>query len=294
MLALDALDVFYGDLTVARGYVYARLPRGPQAEGLSLGGFVRGPRCLHAQTLPLSSPLVDRGPGPTLLAQAMIPDPCFWTPDLPAVYDATVHLLRGTEIVATAHREIGLRRLGVRGRNLALEGKRWVLRGVMAGSTTATFPRAWHEVAAEYVTNAPDEALLAEASEWGAMTVVELDAGPQFGQCLRELARFPGVAMALVRGSLSADFQGGGGAPNLLLAQRLDDAQDPQIAAWADLAFAAADDADSFARLAAAASVPVVAMRPLAQPLPLDVARAACDRLQRDLAPIGQLAGYVV
>jgi hypothetical protein len=37
-----------------------------------------------------------------------------------------------------------------------------------------------------------------------------------------------------------------------------------------------------------------VAARRLVQPLPLDQARAACDVLQRDLATIGQFAGYVV
>src|SRR5262245_45045402 len=120
------LDVFYGDLTVSRAYVYARLPRPADDSGLSLVGQVRGPRCRLAETLPVTSPLVDLGPGPTLLARALVPDPVFWSPDLPAIYDVTVNLLRGTEIVATAKRQIGLRSLGVRGRSLFLNGKRWV------------------------------------------------------------------------------------------------------------------------------------------------------------------------
>src|SRR5687767_12799952 len=99
---LAQLDVFYGDLSVNRAYVYARLPRPVEDAGLSLVGQVRGPRCRLAEMLPASVPLVDLGPGPTLLAQAMIPDPCFWSPDLPAIYDVTVNLLRGTEIIATA------------------------------------------------------------------------------------------------------------------------------------------------------------------------------------------------
>ena len=82
---LSDLDIFYGELTVNRAFVYARLPRPADDEGLSLVGQVRGPRCSRAQTLPLTSPLVDLGPGPTLLARALVPDPCFWSPDLPAI-----------------------------------------------------------------------------------------------------------------------------------------------------------------------------------------------------------------
>ena len=40
--------------------------------------------------------------------------------------------------------------------------------------------------------------------------------------------------------------------------------------------------------------LPKIAQRPLAAPLQIDEARAACDRLQSDLASIGQFAGYVV
>ncbi len=160
MKDLTPLDVFYGDLTANRAYVYARLPRPADDAGLSLGGFVRGPRCLQAETLPLTAKLVDLGPGPTLLARALVPEPCFWSPDLPAIYDVTVNLLRGEEVIATERREIGLRSFGVKGQNLMLDGKRWVLRGVTASSTVATLPRAWHEDSAAYVSEqAGDEQL---------------------------------------------------------------------------------------------------------------------------------------
>src|SRR5205807_8137915 len=132
-----------------------------------LSGHVRGPRCLHAETLPLSAPLIDMGSGPTLLARAVIPDPCSWTADLPAIYDLTVNVLHGTTTIATARRELGLRSLGVRGRFFALEGKRWVLRGVGAASATAALPRQWREVSASYVAPSPDDDPLAEESQWG-------------------------------------------------------------------------------------------------------------------------------
>src|SRR4029453_4761154 len=204
MPLLDQLDVFYGELTVNRALVYARLPR-PEEEGWSLAGQVRGPRCLHAQTLPVSERYVDQGSGLTLVSRALVPDPCFWSPDLPAIYDVTVNLARGDEIIAPMRRELGLRMLGVRGRNLALAGKRWVLRGVCTSSTTARLPRDWHDALAALSLNSSptlrvgheaEEPLLAEAAQGGPLTTVEIDeTGEAAAQRLRELALCPAVAI---------------------------------------------------------------------------------------------------
>jgi hypothetical protein len=293
------LDLFYGELTVHRGLVYARLPR-PAGDGWSLAGTIRGPRCLYAQTLPAAARLVDQGPGPTLLAQAVLPDPTCWTPDLPAIYDVSVNLLRGSEVVATTRRELGLRRLGVRGRDLMLDGKRWVLRGVATTSTTARLPREWHEAPAAIVTAAcitagSSDELLAEASQWGALAVIDIDAPAEAAASyLRDLARWPAAAIAIVTRPLATDFTKSQHCPNLLLAARIGPGATADVPPWADLAVASADSADDFACLIQPLKLPVLAERRLVVPLPLDQARAACDVLQRDLAPIGQLAGYIV
>jgi hypothetical protein len=287
------LDIFYGELTVNRAFVYARLPRPADDEGLSLVGQVRGPRCSRAQTLPLTSPLVDLGPGPTLLARALVPDPCFWSPDLPAIYDVTVNLLRGTELIATVRRELGFRSLGVRGRNFALESKRWVLRGVSTHSTTERLPQAWHEAAAAFVADGSDLIALDEASQCGALSIVHIDeSGEQAVARLRELAHHPAVAMAVVLGELPANFKRSDVAPNLLLGNWMGGDIAFHVAPWADVQFVAAE-----AKLLTAAGKiekPVVVTRYLDRPLDLPAARAACDALQRDLAPQGQFAGYVV
>ena len=292
---LSQLDVFYGDLTVHRALVYARLPR-PASEGAwSLAGTIRGPRCLHAQTLPATARLIDQGPGSTLLAQAILPDPCCWSPDLPAIYDLEVQLLRGGEVVATERRELGLRRLGARGRDLFLDGKRWVLRGVSTFSTTEQLPRFWHDASAAYVCDDSNSERLLEASQWGALAIVHLDYGADEAEGrLRDLARYPGAAIAVIMNSLPANFEKSRVAPNLLLAEwfKFFDAESV-VSPWADLLFVAADEAEDI-RAALAVPKPVVAARYLDPPLPLAEARAACDTLQRDLAPLGQFAGYVV
>jgi hypothetical protein len=290
---LSQLDVFYGELTVNRALVYARLPRIDDSGDWKLSGQVRGPRCLHAQTLPVTAPLVDQEPGPTLLAKALISDPCFWWPDLPAIYDVTVKLHRGTEVVATARHEIGLRALGVRGRNLALNGKQWVLRGVSTASTTERLPRAWHEAAAAYISAGSDPESLAEASQWGTLTVVQIEQhGEEAAHQLRELARYPGVAMAVVS-SLPMNFKKSEVAPNLLLAQEIKSSAAMHAEPWADLLVIPANELER-SRGAIDNSKPVIAFRRLDSPSSVPDARAACDVLQRDLAPSGQFAGYVV
>ena len=291
---LSSLDVFFGDLTANRAFVYARLPRPEGDAGLSLVGHVRGPRCLLAETLPLTSPLVDLGPGPTLLARALIPDPCFWSPDLPAIYDVTVNLLRGTEIVATERREIGLRSFGVRGRNLFLDGKRWVLRGVLDRSATATLPRAWHDFSAAYISSSGNAENLAEASQFGALAAVEVSANDDARAALKRLALQPGAALALVQGELPPSFNRMDVAPNLLLVQVIYGNEPVERRPWADALLIESADPQLFSRISARGDLPVLVSRPLPTPLPIDQARAACDALQRDLAPLGQFAGYIV
>ena len=54
------------------------------------------------------------------------------------------------------------------------------------------------------------------------------------------------------------------------------------------------NDAARFAEKVRGVALPVVVFRPLERQCSVDEARAACDRLQRDLAPLGQYAGYIV
>jgi hypothetical protein len=291
---LSDLDVFYGNLTANQAYVYARLPWPSDDQGLTLTGTVRGPRCLHAETLPAQATLLDLGPGPTLLARAVITEPCFWTPDLPAIYDVTVNLNRGKEVIATVRREIGLRSIGFRGRYLALDSKRFVLRGVTGTSTTDQLPRSWHAAAAAYITG-PDEERLIEASQWGALAVVELSASPEaIVTQLKQLARCPAAAMVVVHGGLPADFKRTNVAPNVLLVQSLDDATENAIQPWAQALWISGSDGERLKQIMASSELPLFVARRLTASVPIDQARAACDELQRDLAPIGQFAGYIV
>jgi hypothetical protein len=292
---LADLDVFYGDLTAARAYVYARLPRPADDAGLTLAGQVCGPRCKLAQTLPVTSPLVDLGPGPTLLARALVPDPVFWSPDLPAIYDVTVNLLRGAEVIATAHRQIGLRSLGVRGRDLMLNGKRWVLRGVATASTSASSPREWHQAQAAYASDDLGLDDLTVASDFGVLSMIHVaEPGGPIVPRLRRLAQFPAAAIAVFDQALPPDFRKLEIAPNLLFAQLIIPEWRWPRQPWADLLAVGAGDEQLIAETLTFGDIPIIATRFQRPPVDLETARAACDALQRDLAPLGQFAGYVV
>lgn len=291
---LAQVDVFYGELSGHRAYFYARLPRFDAAGEWSLAGTVRGPRCLHAQTLPAMARLVDLGPGPTHLARGTVTEPVFWSPELPAIYDVTVKLQRGGETVATVQRELGLRSLGPRGRSLTLDGKRFVIRGISTRSAKEPLARGWHEAAAVLFTEDWQAERLTEASQWGALVIVELGVVTDAVERLRMLARFPAVGMVAVDGDLPADLQKKEVAPNLLLAQVVADRWLGKAADWADVVVVDFHDLEGMGLLANRLDKPVVVRRRLPAPLAIDEARSACDRLQGELAAIGQFAGYVV
>jgi len=292
---LAQLDVFYGELTTAAAYVYARLPRPSGGQDLKLTGIVRGPRCLHAATLPLTARLSDLGPGPTVLARALIPDPSSWSPDLPAIYDVNIQVLSDGQVIATERRELGFRALGVRRTGFVMEGKPWVLRGIHQSSTSAALPREWHDASAAYVASQPTSEALAEASQFGALAVVQIDAGQtDIEHCLREVSKEPSVALAVIQGASADCATFSNVAPNVLLAQAIDAGSEPVVMPWAKAAWVAARDPIWLGQLQQAFRLPIVAVRSLEYSQPLEIARAECDRLQRELVTIGQFAGYVV
>jgi hypothetical protein len=211
---------------------------------------------------------------------------------LPAIYDVTVNVQRGTEIIATEHREIGLRSLGVRGRGLVLAGKAWVLRGVSTCSTNEVLPRFWHNASAAFVADDPDADTLAEASQWGALTAVHTPAQDAAAN-LRQLSHFPGAAIAIFPEPLPSDLEPARLAPNLLVGQMIDFDDPSRIDPRVHLVVAGAHLLQH-SKLAQSLDKPVVATRRLERPFGLAEARAACDVLRRDLAPIGQFAGYIV
>jgi hypothetical protein len=82
---LDRARVFFGRLSTTEARVYVELPEAPA--GASLRGMVVGPRSRYAKTLPARLSLRPVKATAGLLAEAFVPDPCFWSADSPYLYD---------------------------------------------------------------------------------------------------------------------------------------------------------------------------------------------------------------
>jgi hypothetical protein len=338
------LQLFFGEASEAEARVYARVTSDAPLEGWRIGGSLLGPECQFAKTLTATIPFVDRGPGNGLLAEAIVPDPCFWTPELPFLYRAKVVVYSSrsvvrqastvdrvepiaaapglpcgsappTQDVITAERDeytidraFGIRRLGVIGRSLYLDGKRWVARGVCQDQATEADLLAARDAGAALLLSSADDAICEAASRLGVPLVVHVDASLQNATpdsrrdpstCsaqlmaeVRRLAQWPAVFAIVLDSRTSLNGETRAAARNTLLAIELTPEQ-PVIPAWAQLAVAPVSPDGSIPSLNSV-TVPIIAVRRLPQAESITAARAACDSLQFELAPSGDFPGYFV
>lgn len=274
---LSGLQVFFGDTNAAEARVYARLPMSDALKGCRLTGKVMGPTTMYGHTLSASIALVDRGPGATLLAEAIVPEPCFWSPESPFLYRAVVGLSRGNEILTAVHCTVGIRPLGTAKNRLILEGRPWLLRGVHLANVPSTpFPDLRKAgLSLVVAASRADDGLLELASGLGVALVVQSSGDLSE---LQRLSRWPAVVLAILPQSTTIDRKE---VPNLLLAQEGHD----QLAPWADVVLAA--DADSSCPL------PVIASRPIHRPMMLDEVRNAIESVEHELGQ-RDFCGYIV
>lgn len=281
---LDALEVFWAELSPARGVVYARLGGLAYRDGWRLSGTIRGPRSVRHQTLPATFAFADLGPGPTHLARAVVPDPSYWSPESPNLYDVTIELHRDGEPTLVERRLLGFRPIQVGPRYLLREGKPWIPRGARLESLSGfSFDAAREQSLVVRVDGAslPDEPFFEQASSQGVYVAVDL-AGTtaEIQRGIDRCARWPAAFLAFVT--------------------RIDDPEGLAKLDRQNLILAAGDEraevvfGDARAAGLTFAAKPTIAVRPVPSPVDVAAARAACDALQRDLAPRGPFAGYFV
>ena len=291
--SLELLDVYFDELSPNRAGIGARLAAGDVLGGYSIVGQVRGPRCSRGSTLPATYRLTNQSNEQALRASAIITEPVFWSPDWPALYDVTVELRRGSAVIDQTTRTIGLRPLGIAGSNLTYAGKTWVLRGVhrLSSLAEALEECARHSAALVAPVELIDWGMLSDASEKGVLTVVLLTAS-ETEEEIRLCSQYAAAAIGVLPPKYAPSRRIPSG--NLLLAHhvRQGDEEPAADAAW--LILGEVLEEATFASWAATLKRPVIAYRELWEPPDVGPARAECDRLQRDLAPYGQFAGYIV
>ncbi|HUY36330.1 MAG TPA: hypothetical protein VMV69_26565 [Pirellulales bacterium] len=299
----DQLDIFFGDANNAEARVYARLEAAENPDDCRLAGRVIGPTCEYAHTLSAGIPLaMKRLPAggaaprrPPLLAEAVVPDPCFWSTELPFLYRVEVELWRAADLLATTSRLLGIRPLGALRWRLVFEAKSWVPRGIDRGEVPETELSQWRAADLVMVVERPSEELCGDASRLGVLLVAEVAGNPaDLAAETRRLSRWPAVIIAMLSSNtpLAASIRASAG--NLLLGQSFGAGTAIEPAAWADVVICESSDAADLSRRAATCNLPLIARRPAAWRDDLVQARFECDRLQRDLAGRGEFAGYFV
>lgn len=325
-------QVFYGEANPALARVYLRVALPADATSAAWQGWVTGPRSVYGHTLPARYPLrrvPQRHDAPedhaTLLAEAIVPDPCLWTPAEPYLYDVHVELRATDRGGETFRQAVGIRPLGCAGARLRLAAKNYVLRAgapakPLAGTEGAdaswrTDKRSnttlrnelavWHRTETALWTDEPSDALCTAASEVGVLLVADLRAGDRtaLANTVRRLARFPAVGVVVWPADVLWESACRHWGPNVFFARQVTAADVKQLPE-ADLFLCDVADwrvAPQQARAALATQKrPCVALQRVAAGDAAEPLRAACDALQRQLAAEedaafgGPWAGYWV
>ena len=185
---------------------------------LHLTGTLVGPRRGRDMTLPTTVKLVDvtgdhpaAGAAGQALARAVFTEPAYWTPELPNLYRLQAEVRRGDQTVAVVDRMVGLRRLGVRGRSLWLEGRRWVPRGVTI-SPMGFEPTSLRSLSAAAVIDDPSDVICEAADQAGVAIIAVLrsvdDQPFDRDTAARRIAAWalrPSVVLAVVSRTASAE-----------------------------------------------------------------------------------------
>lgn len=291
--SLDDFQLFTGAATDASAQVYVRARNLPPQSGKSLVGRIHGPLSDFASTLPASFEVKDQGAGPHVLAKGSVADPCYWTPEVPFHYriELAWRSAAGEESLGT--HDFFLRRFGPRGKDLYLDGRRWVMRGVSKDFGRTETMATWREVAPICVAAGElPWSFLDRLARQGVMLVPWLRASDALQ--LPRLSSQSGIAMCVLeQASLwPADLRER--MPQSVLLQHAHVGGAREAAPWAH-GWAVSLDEDP-AAIAAWREVgsPVVVCRRGKPGLSLAEARAECDRLQREVAPHGDWSGFVI
>jgi Glycosyl hydrolases family 2 len=260
----------------------------------SIHGQLRGPRCAKAKTLSASF-AIDRCTCDAKISQSasvLVTEPCYWSPELPMLYDIELELeLAGGE-TATWRRSLGLRQCDIHGRDLFRGRKRIVLRGAVVENASIELLARAADAELALVVRDSDTAFLQRASELGVPLAVDLRGF--VGDLTPTLLRFtwqPAIELVLLSNRVTgADFK-----PRAVRAGSFVDAALPSAAGeGVDVLSWELGPRERLPSWAATCAKPVIAIRRAGPYADLSETRRGCDLLQAELAPEFDLAGYFV
>lgn len=296
------LEFVLGRADDVRAEAYVRLVGG--LAGATISGTLIGPRCRLATTLPTAIPLrALTGDGPAA-ARAIVTEPSFWTPELPNLYELAAEARTTAGVVAATRRMVGLRRLGVRGRSIWLDGRRWVPRGRVAAGESFD-PAGFRAESLAAVITDPAPAVCDAADASGVAIVAHVSRWCETAKIVEQvamLAQHPAVMMAVIPPESVAAVMAARCTGTMLVAVEVDAGGPPPDAIMPGV--------ECLVARLAPGEVPTDTWRMHAPPVPIVAwregegeGRRACDLLQAELAawacavesnPPWDWAGYIV
>lgn len=291
------IEVFSGQLTTVEARVYARLRHGSPGSDTAIQGVVRGPRSHLARTLVSEFQFRVRKRGREPLAEAIVPDPSSWTPEMAHCYEVELEATDRGQTVASYNGILGLRRWGVRGANLMLEGRRWVVRAAHRDSVSASSLDDWRrERMAMMVAEAPDS-LCEAATIHGVMLLADLSMeAERMSQSdiieeIHRLTRWPAVLMVIISSATAWALGPTWTKPeSAVMIERVRESAPVARLPWVDGHIVDAERIPAIDVVRQDAR-PILVCRQSGM-MSLAEARGTCDELQRKLSPRGY-AGYV-
>jgi len=313
---LDRAAVRVVEMSGVVARIIVELPPLAEADSLTsahvaLRGTIDGPHCQYASTLTatisLRAPMGHASPpgeSRRVSIEAAVPDPCFWTPQLPHRYRLKLELTSGSDLLARTERWLGLRPLTVRGRNLNFDGANWVPRAADRALVPGTELSQWREESLAMIVASPDDELCEMASQIGVLLVAELNGSANHIIAeLQRLSRHAAVGLAIVTSTEPLDASVRHAAGGIILIQCIGNPSSATGSAsafsisappWRQALLVDASNPTLVEQVAAGSSLPVLVERTTARCATLAAARRACDTLQADMAGHGNFAGYLI
>jgi hypothetical protein len=138
-------------------------------------GRLTGPRCPYTTTVEVAYPFREHsrqyeadGP-PRVVLRVIIPEPSFWDPQTPFLYEGPVELLQGGQVCQQVQVKHGLRAVRLGPRGLEVNGKPLQVCGIRRSKCTDQQARLLHEKGYNLLLPAAveDESLWDTADQWG-------------------------------------------------------------------------------------------------------------------------------
>jgi hypothetical protein len=167
---------------------------------LAIWGRLVGPRCRYAETVEVAYPFRTLPPSPeqpaTLAGRVIIPEPSFWEPTCPFLYEGPVELRAGAGRVHALQMSQGLRWLRLTARGLLWNGRPVALRGVARrqldeGEALRLRAAGCNTVLASAASPEGAAALLDAADRLGFLVLLRLPAAPATEPWADEFADHP-------------------------------------------------------------------------------------------------------